>query len=119
MRRSGWKLPMGVAACLLAGVGVGLVLLGGTRRPGHRAPPAVSEVSAPPPASRAALDLDRLYDLDFLVLEEPAPLPQLRRHHAFRAGPAGGAVAPEPGVAVLWILGIASVWTLYVPARSW
>jgi hypothetical protein len=65
------------------------------------------------------VDLDRLYDLDFLVLEGDGP--RLALGPEAPPAPPGarlGAV-PEPAGSLLWILGFAVVCTLYLPGRSW
>jgi hypothetical protein len=79
----------------------------------------VPAVSSPPPALVPGLDLDRLYDLDFLVLEGDGP--RLALGPDLPPAPAPGRLdaIPEPAASLLWILGFAVVCTLYLPARSW
>jgi len=87
-------------------------------RPAPR-PPPTSHARVGHDAARAqpALDLDRLYALEHLVLEV-APRFEPHALAPVGAGPAEPAV-PEPGAATLWILGLAALYTLYLPARSW
>jgi hypothetical protein len=109
MEAVGRKWRVGV----VLGVGVALVLGAVTLR---RSPP----VAPPPPPVAAAppLDLDGLYAVDRLVLEAD-PVLDLAGTAPVGAGPRGGAPIPEPSTAALWILALATLYTLYLPAGSW
>ena len=108
-----WRIRVGLGG--LAAVALVVALWG--FRPISAPPP----VSLGPPALRVAaapaVDLERLYDLDHLVLEAD-PVLDLRMLAPVGAGPPGPPV-PEPAVATLWILAVAALCTLYLPARSW
>jgi hypothetical protein len=117
METAGRKRRIGVALGGLAGGILAMALWG--VRPSPLPPPPVS-LGPPPPSAAAApvtLDLDRLYDLDHLVVVGDPRL-DLRTLAPVGAGPPEPAV-PEPGPATLWILGFAALCTLYLPARSW
>jgi len=117
MGRLGWKLRIGA--------GCGLALLCGLLA--HGPASVAPAVSSPPPATVSPavsptvsrLDLDRLYDLDFLVLEGDGPRLALGPDAAPPPDPGQLDAVPEPAGSLLWILGFAVVCTLYLPARSW
>lgn len=109
MARLGWKLRLGAGCCL--------ALLWGLVA--HSPAPRPPAVSSPPPALASWLDPDRLYDLDVLILGPSGP-PLVLDLGAPSPPAAGrrGAVA-EPSGAALWIIGLAVVYTLYLPGRPW
>lgn len=102
---------------LRIGAGCGLALLCG--RLAHGPVPAAPPVSSPPPVVVPVVDLDRLYDLEFLVLEGDGPRLALGPDAPPPPGPARPDAVPEPAGSLLWILGLAVVCTLYLPGRSW
>jgi len=109
-----WRIRVGLDG--LAALALALALWG--VRP-MTAPPPVSLGPASHDAAVAASvpDLERLYTLDHLILEED-PILDLRTLAPVGAGPPEPAV-PEPAAATLWILAFAALYTLYLPARSW
>ena len=80
--------------------------------------PHVSSAPVSRPVAEPIVDLGRLYDLDHLVLDGD-PVLQLDRMAPVGAGPNRSSAVPEPAPATLWILGLAALYALYLPARSW
>jgi hypothetical protein len=65
------------------------------------------------------VDLDRIHDLEFLVIEGDGPRLALGPETAPPPAPGRVDAVPEPAGSLLWILGFAVVCTLYLPGRSW
>lgn len=115
MAAAGRKWRIGVALGVLAA----LVLLPHIADLGPEPAPA----GHPAAPVRPVVDLDGLYDLDHLVLVGD---PELDLDALVPVGPVGpvgagppGPPVPEPGAAMLWILGLTALCTLYLPPRSW
>lgn len=124
MEDHGSKLWIRGGLCLVAAVLLVASELGPSpdlRGGGPGTSPTPPAVSAGPPTTQApAVDLDRLYDLDYLVLAGDPPPLDLGPALVLDRRPWGrGPAVPEPGAGVLWILAVTALYTLYLPARSW
>lgn len=99
---------LGVLGCLLA-AGITSWFQPGAV-PSHLEEPGIAGVEP-------AVELAGLYSLDHLMFEEE-PVLDLLRLAPVGSGPPSGAAVPEPRVATLWILALAVLYALYLPARS-